>query len=99
MSRFPFSFPNGWYRALYSDELARGEVKALRYMGHDEFRVLTAVEMGMKNHELVPTPLVESISGLKRGGAFKVPPAPAPSSPTRSDRPAARRCAGGEAAV
>eukprot|EP00308_Calcidiscus_leptoporus_P024341 CAMPEP_0119398156 /NCGR_PEP_ID=MMETSP1334-20130426/140701_1 /TAXON_ID=127549 /ORGANISM="Calcidiscus leptoporus, Strain RCC1130" /LENGTH=585 /DNA_ID=CAMNT_0007422013 /DNA_START=182 /DNA_END=1939 /DNA_ORIENTATION=+ len=47
------------------------DVKALRYMCADEFRVLTAVEMGMKNHELVPTPLIESISGLKRGGAFK----------------------------
>jgi len=35
LSRFPFSFPNGWYRALYSDELARGEVKALRYMARD----------------------------------------------------------------
>ena len=35
MSRFPFSFPNGWYRALYSDELARGEVKALRYMARE----------------------------------------------------------------
>ncbi len=41
-------------------------------MSVDEFRVLTAVEMGMKNHEYVPTPLVESISGLKRGGAFKL---------------------------
>ena len=46
--------------------------KGLRYMSKDEFRVLTAVEMGMKNHELVPTPLIESISGLKRGGAFKL---------------------------
>ena len=52
------------------------DVKALRYMGHDEFRVLTAVEMGMKNHELVPMSLVESISGLKRGGAFKARVAP-----------------------
>jgi len=48
------------------------DVKALRYMGADEFRVLTAVEMGMKNHEVVPTALIESISGLKRGGAFKL---------------------------
>ena len=48
------------------------DVKALRYMSADEFRVLTACEMGMKNHELVPTTLIESLSGLKRGGAFKV---------------------------
>ena len=42
-------------------------------MSSEEFRVLTATEMGMKNHELVPTALIESISGLKRGGTFKVP--------------------------
>ena len=36
------------------------------------FRVLVAAEMGMKNHEIVPTPLIESISGLKRGGVFKL---------------------------
>ena len=41
-------------------------------MSAEEFRVLTAVEMGMKNHEIVPTPLIESVSGLKRGGAYKV---------------------------
>ena len=33
----------------------------LRFMTKDEFRVLTAIEMGMKNHELVPLPLIESI--------------------------------------
>lgn len=48
------------------------DVKVLRYMGNDEFRVLTAVEMGMKNHEIVPSSLIEAISGLKRGGAFKL---------------------------
>lgn len=41
-------------------------------MSADEFRVLVAVEMGMKNHNIVPTPLIESISGLKRGGAYKL---------------------------
>mgnify|MGYP002632241911 CR=1 FL=1 len=34
--------------------------------------MLTAVEMGMKNHELVPHQLIESLSGLKRSQAFKV---------------------------
>lgn len=48
------------------------DVKVLRYMSNEEFRVLTAVEMGMKNHEIVPSSLIESISGLKRGGAFKL---------------------------
>lgn len=41
---------------------------ALRYLSDDDFRVLTAVELGMRNHELVPVPLVSAISGLKHGG-------------------------------
>ena len=28
--------------------------------------------MGMKNHEIVPTPLVASIANLKHGGCHKV---------------------------
>jgi RIO kinase 2 len=48
------------------------DAKALRFMSADEIRVLTGVEMGMKNHEVVPTALIGSISGLKRGGAFKL---------------------------
>jgi len=48
------------------------DVQIMRYMSKDEFRVLTAVEMGMKNHELVPTTLICRIAGLKGGGAFKI---------------------------
>lgn len=44
----------------------------LRYLSKEDFRVLTAVEMGMKNHELVPATLVASIAGLKYGGCYKV---------------------------
>ncbi|KAG0566690.1 hypothetical protein KC19_7G081400 [Ceratodon purpureus] len=47
------------------------DVNALRYLTKDEFRVLTAVEMGMKNHEIVPAELVDRIAGLKHGGAYK----------------------------
>jgi RIO kinase 2 len=47
------------------------DVNVLRYLGKDEFRTLTAVEMGQKNHEIVPASLVESIAGLKHGGAHK----------------------------
>lgn len=43
----------------------------LRYMTAEDFRVLTSVEMGMKNHELVPGPLVASIANLKHGGCHK----------------------------
>jgi len=47
-------------------------VTMLRYLDGEAFRVLTAVEMGMKNHELVPKQLVVSIAALKGGGAAKV---------------------------
>ncbi|GLB36214.1 putative rio2, N-terminal [Lyophyllum shimeji] len=44
----------------------------LRYVTSDEFRVLTAVEMGSKNHEVVPTVLIAQISGLRNGGVNKL---------------------------
>jgi RIO kinase 2 len=46
--------------------------KMLRYLSKEDFRVLTAVEMGMKNHELVPVPLIANIASLKHGGAEKI---------------------------
>jgi len=48
------------------------DVTAFRYVTRDEFRVLTAIEMGMRNHELVPTPLIESIAKVTRGGVYKL---------------------------
>jgi len=48
------------------------DVDVLRYMSREEFRVLTAVEMGSKNHEVVPTALIAKIAGLKSGNAFKI---------------------------
>ncbi|XP_069565616.1 serine/threonine-protein kinase RIO2 [Brachyistius frenatus] len=47
-------------------------VVVLRYLSRDDFRVLTAVEMGMKNHEIVPVSLLSSIARLKHGGCNKV---------------------------
>lgn len=41
-------------------------------MTKDHFRVLTAVEMGMKNHEFVPVPLIESLAAAKRSNTFKL---------------------------
>ncbi|AQK99050.1 uncharacterized protein LOC100217272 [Zea mays] len=48
------------------------DVNALRYLAKDDFRVLTAVEMGMRNHEIVPAELVDRIARLKHGGTYKV---------------------------
>ncbi|KAG1665804.1 hypothetical protein FOA52_015297 [Chlamydomonas sp. UWO 241] len=47
------------------------DVNVLRYLSKDDFRVLTAVELGQKNHEIVPLPLIDTIGGLKHGGTFK----------------------------
>ncbi|XP_057971964.1 uncharacterized protein LOC131160359 isoform X2 [Malania oleifera] len=48
------------------------DVDVLRYLSKDDFRVLTAVEMGMRNHEIVPSELVDRIAALKHGGTYKV---------------------------
>lgn len=48
------------------------DVSLLRYLQPEDFKVLTSVEMGMKNHELVPGPLVNSIATLRFGGCGKV---------------------------
>ncbi|KAM8984372.1 serine/threonine-protein kinase RIO2 [Ara ararauna] len=47
-------------------------VVMLRYLNREHFRVLTAVEMGMKNHEIVPASLIASIASLKHGGCNKI---------------------------
>jgi RIO kinase 2 len=38
------------------------DVAVLRYLTKEDFRVLTAIEMGMKNHDIVPV-----VSGLGQG--------------------------------
>ncbi|OAX85566.1 Atypical/RIO/RIO2 protein kinase [Emergomyces africanus] len=43
--------------------------KAMRYLAAEDFRTLAAVEMGSRNHEVVPTPLIIQLSGL-RGGSI-----------------------------
>jgi RIO kinase 2 len=45
---------------------------SLRYMSPDDFRVLAAVEAGMRNHDLVPTELISSSAGVRGGGAHKI---------------------------
>jgi len=45
---------------------------ALRYLSRDDFRVLTAVEQGQKNHDLVPKELIGQIADLRHGGTEKM---------------------------
>ncbi|CAL5226049.1 g8861 [Coccomyxa viridis] len=44
------------------------DVNALRYLSKEEYRVLQAIELGQKNHDIVPVPLIESLAKLRRGG-------------------------------
>lgn len=48
----------------------RLDTKHMRYLTAEDWRTLTAVETGSRNHEVVPTPLIGQISGL-RGGVHK----------------------------
>jgi len=48
------------------------DVSLLRYITQEHFRVVTGVEMGMKNHEIVPNDIIASISNLKHGGVHKL---------------------------
>ena len=34
------------------------DASVLRYQTKEEFRILVSIEMGMKNHEIVPTVLI-----------------------------------------
>lgn len=38
------------------------DVSVLRLLDKDDFRILRAIELGMRNHEIVPVPLIISIS-------------------------------------
>jgi RIO kinase 2 len=48
------------------------DVSCMRYLSKDDFRVLVAVEMGMRNHELVPIELIANIAKLRHGGIHKI---------------------------
>lgn len=45
---------------------------SMPYLSKDDYRVLTAVEMGMRNHEMVPVSLIHSIAGLRHGGSYRI---------------------------
>ena len=52
--------------------MVKFDVRQLRYLSREEFRCLTSLEMGMKNHEVVPSELIASIANLRHGGCYKV---------------------------
>lgn len=48
--------------------MGRFNVEPMRHMEREHFRVLLAIEMGMKNHEAVPLQLISMIASIYRGG-------------------------------
>lgn len=48
------------------------DAKVLRYLTRDDFRVLSAAEVGSKNHEVVPTDLIARIASIRGGGEYKI---------------------------
>jgi RIO kinase 2 len=44
----------------------------MRTMNRQDYRVLAAVETGMRSHALVPSPLIASIASLRHGGTHKI---------------------------
>eukprot|EP00485_Elphidium_margaritaceum_P010929 CAMPEP_0202693628 /NCGR_PEP_ID=MMETSP1385-20130828/7682_1 /ASSEMBLY_ACC=CAM_ASM_000861 /TAXON_ID=933848 /ORGANISM="Elphidium margaritaceum" /LENGTH=495 /DNA_ID=CAMNT_0049349325 /DNA_START=38 /DNA_END=1525 /DNA_ORIENTATION=+ len=52
--------------------MVKFDIAVFKFLTADHFRVLTAIEMGMKNHELVPTALLEAIAQMKRGNCYKL---------------------------
>lgn len=44
----------------------------LRTMSSQDFRVMEAVEKGMKDHEIVPLNLISAIANLRHGGTHKI---------------------------
>lgn len=47
------------------------DVSMVKYLTPEDYRVLVGVEMGMRNHDLVPGDLVATLSGLTRSTAFR----------------------------
>ena len=50
----------------------RFDLTALKYLNKDDFRVLTAIEMGMRNHEIVPVELIQSISKIRNTSVRRI---------------------------
>ena len=44
----------------------RLDLSALRYLTKEDFRTLSAIETGMRNHEIVPIEVIRDISGLTK---------------------------------
>jgi RIO kinase 2 len=48
------------------------DATVIRTMSKDDFRVMEAVEEGMRNHIIVPLPLISTLARLRHGGVTKI---------------------------
>lgn len=48
------------------------DAKLVRYLTSDDYRVLAAVEIGSRNHEIVPTTLIAQIAALKKASIHSI---------------------------
>eukprot|EP00474_Spongospora_subterranea_P009875 CRZ10333.1 hypothetical protein [Spongospora subterranea] len=49
----------------------RLDVGMVKYLTREDFRILVAIELGMKNHDLVPAGLIAILSGLPHNAVFR----------------------------
>lgn len=52
--------------------MVRLDLTIFKYLTIEDFRVLLAIELGMRNHEYVPVNLIESVAKLKKSNITKV---------------------------
>ena len=52
--------------------MPRFNVSLLRFLSKEDFRVLHSLEVGMRNHELVPLSLVSGIAQIPQGQIYKI---------------------------
>ncbi|VDN00934.1 unnamed protein product [Thelazia callipaeda] len=52
--------------------MGRMNVSVIRYLESQDFRVLIAIEMGMRNHELVPLQLIAATAKINRGAVTRI---------------------------
>uniref|UniRef100_A0A915MVH9 non-specific serine/threonine protein kinase n=1 Tax=Meloidogyne javanica TaxID=6303 RepID=A0A915MVH9_MELJA len=56
----------------YHPRMGKFDIQVIRFLTSQHFRILTSIEMGMKNHELVPLPLIASIAAIHRGATSRL---------------------------
>lgn len=54
-----------WPRSIYLD------IQYMHFISREELRILSAIEIGMRNHEYVAAELIARIGNLKGGETFK----------------------------